>query len=501
MKIKNLIRYSAITLLYFISCTKTEIQPVPHPGTGNGTVSGIITDLNNTPLSNTTVAGGTDTTITDANGKFMLTKVQFTADTVVVNVTKSGFFQGSKNFVSNNNLVNDANIQLIPKPASSTITASSGGNVSVSGGGAIDFTGGFVNLSTGEAYTGNVSVSTFYLNATDQNFSASAPGDLKGVSASNPQGILQSYGVVAVELNDASGNKLQLAQGETATITLPFLPHCREMHLPLYPLWYFDDTKGWWKKEGTATRQGNDYVGAVKHFSFWNVGDISGAAINLKVIVSIDTGIVYWNKLVTITQPDSTSTNGYTDSTGTVYGLVPANEVLTVKVFNDCGKNVFAKNIGPFSSDATVNVKITNDDCLSGDTTQYLRVTLNGNRNYSWPSSRIRQSYEAGSHTFIVGGQLSNSDTTIEGLIFGGIASPGSYPMSLLIVEQGNYNYQAGGQAYDPGYPYPTTVITRYDAVGGYIEGTISGWIKTFPSTATADSFQLSGSYRVKRIQ
>jgi hypothetical protein len=38
-------------------------------------------------------------------------------------------------------------------------------------------------------------------------------------------------------------------------------------------------------------------------------------------------------------------------------------------------------------------------------------------------------------------------------------------------------------------------------AVGGYIEGTISGWIKTFPSTATADSFQLSGSYRVKRIQ
>jgi hypothetical protein len=53
--------------------------------------------LNNTPLSNTTVAGGTDTTITDANGKFILTKVQFTADTVLVNVTKSGFFQGSKN--------------------------------------------------------------------------------------------------------------------------------------------------------------------------------------------------------------------------------------------------------------------------------------------------------------------------------------------------------------------------------------------------------------------
>jgi len=487
--------------MYLISCTKDpEIQPVPHPGIGNGSVSGIITDLNNTPVSNATVAGGTDTTITDANGKFILTKVQFTADTVLVNVTKSEFFQGSKNFVTNNNLVNDANIQLIPKPASSTISASSGGNVSVSGGGSIDFTGGFVNSPSGDAYTGNVSVSTSYLNATDQNFSASVPGYLKGVSASNPQGILQSFGVVAVELNDASGNKLQLAQGKTATITLP-IPDALQADAPAsIPLWYFDDTKGWWKKEGTATRQGNDYVGVVKHFSFWNVGDISGG-INLKVIVTIDTGIVYWNKLVTITQPDSTSTNGYTDSTGTVYGLVPANEVLTVKVFNDCGNIVFTKNIGPFNSDTTVDVIVTNDDCVSADSSQYLEVTINGNKKYSWPSSRIRQSFEAGSHTFIMGGQLLNSDTTIEGMIFGGIASPGNYPMAILIVEKGTYNYQAGGQAYDPGYSYPTTVITKYQAVGGYIEGTISGWIKTFPSTATADSFSLSGSYRVKRIQ
>ena len=503
MQIKKLVWCTAITLLYFVSCTKDpEIQPVPHPGIGNGSVSGVITDLNNTPVSNATVAGGTDTTITDADGKFILTKVQFTADTVVVNVTKSEFFQGSKNFVSNNNSINDAKIQLIPKPASTTITASSGGNVSVTGGGSINFAGGFVNASTGNDYTGDVSISTFYLNSTEQNFSASVPGYLTGASVANQQGILQSFGVVAVELNDASGNKLQLAQGKTATITLP-IPAALQANAPAsIPLWYFDDTKGWWKQEGTATRQGNDYVGVVKHFSFWNVGDISGAIINLRLIVTMDTGFVYRNKLVTITRPDSTSTSGYTDSTGTVNGSVPANEELIVQVFNDCGKNVFAQNIGPFSSDATVDVHITNDDCISTDTTQYLTLTINGNRNYFSPSSRIRQSFEAGSHTFIMGGNPQNaSDTIIEGLIFGGNASPGSYPMAILITEKGTFTYQAGGLSYDPNYPYPTTVITKYEGVGGYIEGNISGWIKTFPSTATADSFPLTGSYRVKRIE
>lgn len=215
----------------------------------------------------------------------------------------------------------------------------------------------------------------------------------------------------------------------------------------------------------------------------------------------MDTGLVYSNKLVKITRPDSTSTDGYTDSTGTVNGSVPVNEALLVQVFNNCGNIVATKNIGPFSSDATVKVHVTNDDCVSSDTTQFLRLTINGNRNYSWASSRIRQSYESGSHTFIMGGQLLDSDTTVEGLIFGGIDSEASYPMAILIVEKGSYNYQAGGMSYDPTYLYPTTEITKYDDVGGYIEGTISGWIKTFPSTPTADSFPLTGSYRVKQIQ
>jgi hypothetical protein len=170
-------------------------------------------------VSNATVTGGTATATTDASGKFTLTKVQFNSDTVVVIVIKDGFFEGAKNFASSNHAVSNATIQLIPKSVSGTISASSGGNVTIQGGGSINFGPGFVNASNGNAYTGNVSVSARYLNPTDLNFGSYMPGDVKAVSVNNQPGTLQSFGVVAVEMNDAAGNKLQLANGKTATIT------------------------------------------------------------------------------------------------------------------------------------------------------------------------------------------------------------------------------------------------------------------------------------------
>ena len=93
-----------ITLIIILfACKKTNESNAGDgngsiPGTGNGTVQGVITDLNNSPVSNATVTGGTATATTDATGKFTLSKVQFSSNTVLVTVTKDRFFEGSKNF-------------------------------------------------------------------------------------------------------------------------------------------------------------------------------------------------------------------------------------------------------------------------------------------------------------------------------------------------------------------------------------------------------------------
>ncbi|MBI1781894.1 MAG: carboxypeptidase regulatory-like domain-containing protein [Sphingobacteriales bacterium] len=100
------------TIIILSACKKKDhIQDV----TPQSSVTGVVTDLNNNPVSNATVKGGTATATTDANGKFSLTKVQFNLDSVVVTATKDGFFDGTKKFGASNNAVSNASIQLIPE--------------------------------------------------------------------------------------------------------------------------------------------------------------------------------------------------------------------------------------------------------------------------------------------------------------------------------------------------------------------------------------------------
>jgi hypothetical protein len=47
------------------------------------------------------------------------------------------------------------------------------------------------------------------------------------------------------------------------------------------PLWHFDEEKGIWVEEGIAIRQGNGYIGTVKHFSWVNL-DLPAGHITIK---------------------------------------------------------------------------------------------------------------------------------------------------------------------------------------------------------------------------
>ena len=351
-----------ILMFIFFACRKTTDKiispPPPVVTTVTASVAGHITDLNDVPISNASVAAGTSTTTTDVNGQFTIENAKLNADAGLVTITKPGYFDGSRTFSVNANTVNNVSIQLIPKTVSGTFDAASGGNINVSGGGSVNFGGNnVVSASNGTAYTGTVSVSTFYLNPGDANFSKYMPGDLRGLNASGQQKILQSFGMVLAELNDAAGNKLQIAAGKTATITIP-IPSAMQANAPSsIPLWYFNDTMGIWKQQGSATKQGNNYVGTVAHFSFWTAGQLA-QSVRLDVTFKDSAGNVLANKLVTITRTDSTNhetTNGYTDSSGKVSGLIPANETLVLKVF-DQNIEIYSKSTGPFTADTDLGV-------------------------------------------------------------------------------------------------------------------------------------------------
>ena len=111
------------------------------------------------------------------------------------------------------------------------------------------------------------------------------PGNLTGLTTNNEQKLLQTYGMIAVELEGGAGEKLNLAAGKIATISMP-IPASMVASAPAtIPLWYFNDTTGVWIEQGTATKQGSNYLGTVSHFSFWNC-DVPSNFVNLKMTLN-----------------------------------------------------------------------------------------------------------------------------------------------------------------------------------------------------------------------
>ncbi|OQP52473.1 carboxypeptidase-like regulatory domain-containing protein [Niastella populi] len=357
-----------LALLIIVSCQKSATNGPDTPNNEKeivtASIAGRILDENQQPVSGAVVKAGSLTATTDINGNFSINNASLDKNAGFIKVEKDGFFQGSRTIVVNEGVVNYISLQLIKRTVSGTVNGSSGGNIAVQGGGSIVFTGNsFVNTAGNSAYTGTVSVSTFLLNPAASNFNEIMPGTLRGITTGNDQTGLQSFGMMAVELTGANGEKLQLAAGKTATLTFPIPPAMLSQAPNTIPLWSFNDSTGLWNEEGTATKQGSNYVGTVSHFSFWNC-DVPVNFIHFKAIVKDQNGNPFSSARVTIqVTSDAVNANGsgYTDATGRVGGYVPKGKALQMKIYNKCNALVYTKDIGPFNADADLGtVTITN---------------------------------------------------------------------------------------------------------------------------------------------
>jgi hypothetical protein len=361
-------------ILIVISCQKSDNnnnEPVTPPVTNKpieyvtASISGRILDDKNQPVNGAVVKAGTASATSDINGNFRINNVSLDKNAGFVKVEKDGFFQGSRTIVVNAGAVNYISIQLIKKTVSGTVSGSTGGNITIAGGGSVVFTGNsFVNTAGNGAYTGTVSVSTYFLNPAEANFTEIMPGTLRGINTANEETGLQSFGMLAVELTGAGGEKLQLAAGKTATLTFPIPTALQNQAPATIPLWSFNDTTGLWKEEGVATKQGNTYVGTVSHFSFWNV-DYPYGVVDFKAVFKDQNGKPFYPARVELkTTGDSVSLfgYGYTDSTGYVGGKIPKGKTLQLRVYTKCNTIIYTKDIGPFSTTAdlgTISVNYT----------------------------------------------------------------------------------------------------------------------------------------------
>lgn len=379
LRIISLFVCLSAVVVYF-SCQKSGINGGGRkpPEMVSAAINGRVLDENKAPLQGVLVKAGSSSATTDLNGEFSISNASLDKNAGYIKAEKDGYFLGSRTITVSENVVNHISIQLIKKIIAGNFNAGAGGSVNVPSGGSINFqAAAVVNAETKTGYTGVVNVSAFFINPSASNFRDIMPGALRGITQNDQERGLQSFGMLAVELNGAAGEKLQLGNGKTATLTFP-IPNALQSSAPAtIPLWSFDETTGLWKEEGSATKQGNNYVGTVSHFSFWNCDKPFDAA-DFSVTVKDQNGNPLPKYKVLLRQQttfsDSISAQegyGITDANGYTGGKIPANTKLDLFIYNKCGQEVYTKEVGPFSGKAelgtvTINTPASQSLAITG---------------------------------------------------------------------------------------------------------------------------------------
>ena len=353
--------------------------PAATPVTGR--ISGIVVDENNAPVQNAEVVLSGTSYTTDAKGFFHINTATLDKYITTVTVNKTGYFKAIRAFSATESR-NYLSIKLIPKTLAGTFDAAGGGSASLSNGTVLTFQGnGIVIKGTSTAYSGTVNVYASYIDPTATGFGPNIPGSMMGQDAAH-MFVLQSTGMIAVDLESTSGQALQLATGKTASIKLPIPASLLSKAPATIDTWSLDD-RGIWIKENSATKNGNFYDMQVSHFSFWNC-DVPANAIYLTINVHDQNGNPLPDSWVDLTIPNNTSwwatSYGLTDSSGTVAGLVPSNQGLVMDIspnIYSCNSPIATQNIGPFSSDTTINITVT----LTPGTYTVISGTVNGCNN------------------------------------------------------------------------------------------------------------------------
>jgi hypothetical protein len=365
INLKYIVTISILFLIFVSSCRRENVPSVIDSGPTVvndlvqvvASVSGIVLDENNIPLQGALVTSGSSTSTTNSFGVFNFNNISLSKNNGSVSVIKAGYYKAVRSFVTIAGNNHQLKIQMMRKILSGTINAASGGIINSNGSANISFPAGAIVTSTGAAYTGTVNIYSRWIDPTAPNLPYVIPGDLRGLNTNGTESILETYGMVGAELEDASGNVLKIATGKTATVSFPILTSMIAASPPTIVLWHFDNATARWKENGIATKTGNAYIAQVDKFSFWNC-DIPSNFINLDYTIVTGTSNLPLASVYTKIKLVSSGFygDGISNATGFVSATVPKNAALLLEVFGPCGNIIYTQAVGPYNANTSIGV-------------------------------------------------------------------------------------------------------------------------------------------------
>lgn len=360
------------------SCKKEQpasdpFAPSPSAGTlysGNEVTTnifGVVKNENGFPISGASVSLNGASVLTDDSGIFIFEDISVDEERAYIKVTKAGYFLGSTAFIPSPNSMSTVRITLIQKTITGTFNSNSGGNISVNGAASLIFEPGDISLDNGGSYSGPVNVYAAYIDPQAPNLSEIMPGDLRAVNANDEAVVLETYGMIAVEMFGSNGEALNVSPGQSVTLKMPVSSSQQTIAPSSIPLWYFDETNGNWLEEGSATLSGSEYIGEVGHFSFWNVDKpYPGRLFSCRI--TNNNGTPLSSILIEMKSSNGTSFGiEYSDQNGEFSGMIPAGIPVDLFVYNGCGNIEYQQSLGNGTSSIDLGtIELMNNSSSNG---------------------------------------------------------------------------------------------------------------------------------------
>lgn len=314
------------------------------------TISGQILGDQMQPIAGALVLSSANQTKTDDNGIFWLTETDVFGGQLLITVKAPGYIDGSRKIYATEGSNNFVRIKLLQKVITGSVSASTGGTISNSDNAAVQLpANGFATLD-GSPYNGQVNVSLHYLDPTKPSTALEMPGNLTGLNEEGGISTLVSYGMMSVELTAQNGEELQLSTGSQATLRFPVPPSILADAPATIPLWSYDENVNIWIKEDTASLVGNEYIGKVSHFSFWNCDDPYDL-VKLSGTITDESGLPVPNFLVTVQISGNQEAGSvYTDDHGFYCGDVPSGLPLKLLLSTPCSNQPIEQDFGPLDT-------------------------------------------------------------------------------------------------------------------------------------------------------
>ncbi len=270
------------------------IAAAPQPVADDGIIEGLIVDTKQDLIEGVQVSlindqdlvGGDRDASSDAEGEISLDNMP-TGVEFVLKLTKNGY---ADRFVRTTIPAGASDAAVFAatmterESAQMLNNAENGGNITGTDGTAITLPADALVDTSGNPVSGNVQVSLTPVDVSDADARDAFPGSFAAADENGNNGLLLSFGVAEYHLTQG-GERLQLAPGKQATLTVPVYIDQYSDGSPVtagdhIPLWSLDETTGQWVQEGTGTvvADSNSPTGLgfemiVGHLSWYNCDD------------------------------------------------------------------------------------------------------------------------------------------------------------------------------------------------------------------------------------